>query len=369
MQQKQENLVGVLSILYRWRKPVLWFCAAAIAGTTLIAFLFLDNYYKSTTVFYVASPDIFKPEQLFGTSVKDMEYYGSDDDVDRILTIAESGELKMFLVQKFGLYKHYDIDSTTEKGPFKVVDRLDKLYDVVKSKRNAVELSIEDTDKKLAAQMANAARDKIDEIAQRLIHESQTNNLKVLESDNATKEFELRRLSDTLVKMRTQYGVYDLEKQAETMSSVSAQAQANLIRNKAKLTALQGQTGVSQDTLALLRASIQGYDAEMKNGDANLKRYGEGMNDVSLYTQLYKKDREQLAANKERYIQLKTAYSAKVSAVHLIEPATTPYDKSRPHRSIIILTAAFLALLFSVFATLLAESYKEVNWAEEIRSA
>ncbi len=366
MQQKQENLIGVLSILYRWRKPVLWFCAAAIAGTALIAFLCLDNYYKSTTVFYVASPDIFKPEQLFGASVKDMEYYGTDDDVDRMLTIAESGELKMFLVQKFGLYKHYDIDSTSEKGPFKVVEHLDKLYDVVKTKRNAVELSIEDRDKQLAAQMANAARDKIDEIAQRLIHESQTNNLKVLESDNATKEFELRRLSDTLVRMRNQYGVYDLEKQAETMSSVSAQAQANLIRNKAKLGALQGQTGVSQDTLAMLRASIQGYDAEMKNGDANLKRYGEGMNDVSLYSQLYKKEREQLAMNRDRYIQLKTALSSKTSAVHLIEAAPVPVEKSRPKRSILILSAALISLIVGALAALLFDSYKEVNWKEAL---
>ena len=367
MENNRDHLVGAVATLYRWRKQILWTCLAASVGTALIAFLFMDNYYKSTTVFYVASPDMFKPEQLFGTSVKDMEYYGTDDDVDRIITIAESGELKLFLIKQFDLYKHYDIDTANSKAPFKVMEHLDKLYDVVKTKRNAVELSVEDKDKGLSARMANAARDKVDEFAQRLIRESQSNNLKILESDFNSKQEEMKGINDTLTKMRSQYGVYDLEKQAETMTSVSAQAQANLIRARAKLGALEKASNVPGDSLAMLRAMIQGYEAEMKNSDSNLKRYGEGMNGVSLFAQLYKKEREQLAMDRERYIQLKTAYGSKVSAVHLIESAPVPIEKSRPKRSLIILSAFLIALIVVSLGALLFDTYRDVDWKEEFK--
>ena len=148
MMKNQDNLLGVIDTIMQWRKPIGRVVLIATAGTALIAFLFLKNYYQSTTIFFAASPDIFKPEQVFGTSNKDMEYYGSEEDVDRIMTIAQSASLYEFLIKKFDLYKHYDIDSTDEKAPFKVQEHLEKLYDVKKTKNNAIELSVEDLDKK-----------------------------------------------------------------------------------------------------------------------------------------------------------------------------------------------------------------------------
>jgi len=367
VEKNKDNLVSVVGTLYRWRKEIMWTVFFAVVGTAVLVFGFMDDYYKSTTVFYAASPDVFKPEQLFGLSQKDMEFYGTDDDVDRILTIAESGELKEYLIKRFDLYRHYKIDTANPKAPFKVMELLDKLYDVVKTRHNAIELSVEDKDKALAAEIANAARDKVDEISQRLIRQSQANNLAILESDFAAKQLELRRINDTLTQLRERYGVYDLEKQAETMTSVKAQAQANLIRYRAKLGVLQKKANVPSDSLDMLVASIEGYDAEMKNGDANLKRYGEGMNDVSLYAQLFKKEREQLAMDQERYIQLKTAHGAKVSSVHLIESAPIPIEKSRPKRSILILVAGLLGLILSILGVLLLDSYREVDWKSEFK--
>ena len=123
--ENNDNLIGVLVTLFRYKRPILWATLATAVGTALISFLFLDNYYKSTTTFYPLSSDVFKPEQMFGSSQKDMEYYGREEDVDRLLTIAQSGELYDFLIKKFNLYQHYKIDTTSEQAAFKVREALE----------------------------------------------------------------------------------------------------------------------------------------------------------------------------------------------------------------------------------------------------
>ena len=162
--EQRENLLDVLKILFKWLRPIAYLCIGVGIGTTAISLL-LDNYYESTTTFYASSIDQAKPGQIFGTSSRDLEFYGNDRDNDRLLTIAESNGLVDYMVRTFDLYTHYDIDSTKERAPFNVRQKFNKYYTVIKTKREAIELSIEDTDKELAAEMVNAARNKIDELA------------------------------------------------------------------------------------------------------------------------------------------------------------------------------------------------------------
>ena len=166
-----ENLIGVIATIFKWRKPIIYltlFAAVLSIGISLL----LPNYYSSTTSFYAASTDLAKPEMIFGLTGKAMEYYGADADIDRLLTIAESNELKDYLVDSFNLLEHYDIDTSDIKSGFKVREVLDELYQVKKTKYDAIELTVEDKDRVFAANMVNAARDKINDFSTALIKES-----------------------------------------------------------------------------------------------------------------------------------------------------------------------------------------------------
>jgi tyrosine-protein kinase Etk/Wzc len=361
MMKNQDNLLGVIDTIMRWRKPIGRVVLIATAGTALIAFLFLKNYYKSTTIFFAASPDIFKPEQMFGTSNKDMEYYGSEEDVDRIMTIAQSASLYEFLIKRFDLYKHYDIDSTKELAPFKVQEHLTKLYEVKKTKNNAIEISVEDLDKKFAADMARVAREKTDEIAQLMIRETQINLIKAYEMNIDEKNKTLYSIGDSLSRLRQSYGVIDPEKQTEAITKSAVDAEANFYRSRAKYDILKKNSIISNDTLAQLEATMMGYEEEMKKGGEMLKRYNLGFNSVSAMKEFYEQERNQLSRDKQRFLQLKIAYGTKISAIHLVEDARVPIMKSRPKRSIIIVSALLISLLFSVIGVLLIENYKNLS--------
>ena len=364
LMENKDNLLGVLATLFKWKRQILTVILLAGVGTAAISFLFLNDYYKATTIFYVASPDLFKPEQMFGTSNKDMDYYGTDGDVDRVLTIAQSNELYDFLIKTFDLYKHYDISTTNAKAPFKVREHLMELYEVKKTKFDAIELSVEDTDKAFASQMANAARDKIDEITQRLIRNSQLSLIKAYESNFIEKEKTLFSIDDTLMRLRQNYGVIDPEHQTEAVTKSAVEAEDNYIRNKAKLDAMRKIEGISRDSISMLEATVKGYEEQTKSSTAKLKRYNEGYNSVLTMKNQYERENDQVNRDKQRYLQLRIAYSTKISAVSVIESADVPIVKSRPKRSIIIVSAMLIAFIFSIIGVLLADNYRDISWKE-----
>jgi tyrosine-protein kinase Etk/Wzc len=360
----KDNLLSVVGTLFRYRRPILWATCATAIGSLLISVFLLDNVYKATTSFYPLSADVFKPEQMFGTSNKDMEYFGEEADVDRLLTIGQSGDMYNFLIQKFNLYKHYKIDTTSERAPIKVREALEKLYAVKKTKTNSIEVSVEDKDRVLAATMANAARDKIDEIAQRIVREVQWNQIRGFETNFLQKEKGMRILGDTLSVMRELYGVIDPENQTESVTKVSVEAQGNYTRSKARLEAMKNLGSVSQDTLAMLGATVKGYEEELKQSVIMMKKYNAGFNNVSVMKELYEQERNQLGRDKQRYLQLKVAYETPTQALKTVEIASVPIDKSRPKRSIIILSSMLIVFVLMVVGALIADNYRDVDWSE-----
>jgi tyrosine-protein kinase Etk/Wzc len=363
MEQK-DNLLGVLGTFLRWRRPLFALVFVVGLGAALISWFFMDNYYQSTTTFYVSSPDLFKPEQIFSNSTKDMDYYGTEADIDRVLSIAQSGELYEFLITKFDLYKHYDIDSTKKKAPFKVRQKLKELYEVTKNKYDAIELSVEDTDPKFAAEMANAARGKVDEIAKRLIRESQASVLKAYESTFAEKEKNLATIGESLSQQRQASGVIDPENQTEAITQVSVEAKANFIRSKARFESLRSNPRISADTLAMFEATMRGYEEELKNAEEVMKRYQTGINGVSATNQLFVYERNQMSRDRQLYQQMRIAFGVDISALKVIEAADVPIEKSRPKRSILVATVVLLTFIFGLFLALMLDHYRLVNWKQ-----
>ncbi len=363
--EQQENLVGVLKTLWQWRKNILKVVALAAIGSVVVSLL-MPTYYKSTTTFYAASQDLFKPEQLFGGADKDLNYYGTDADIDRLLTIANSHELLDYLVAKYKLYEHYDIDSTGTKAKAKMRKRFFKQYNVLKTKYDAIELSVEDVDPIWAAQIANDARNKIDEIAQKLIKGSQYQLIESIKIDIVNQRVELMHTGDSLANLRKRYGIYDLSS-GEVLAGVVAEAEANYTRSKAKLESLEKDPTVPKDSIALIRATARGFEEELKsltsesgNNTFNINKFNSGISNVTILTQMHGALRDRISRNINRMSELQGAYDNKTSAVHIIEVAQLPYEKSRPIRSLIVLTSILVAFIFTIIAILLLDKYQGI---------
>lgn len=360
MEQK-DNLIGVLKTIFKWKKKIFLICSIAAVGSIIIS-LFLPNYYQSVTTFYAASTDQTKPGMIFGTSGTDMEYYGNDSDNDRLLTIAESNELSTYMIQKFGLYKHYDVDSLSEKAAYEVSLKFAKLYNATKTDRDAIEISVEDIDKEKATRMVNAARIKIDEMAQYLVAESQKKIIAVFEKDITENKNKLTKINDSLELTRNIFGIYNPETQSETMSSLLVSAESKKVRKSAAIEVLKANPNIDRDTITMLQADVKGYQQEIIQLKEQLVNFNKGFNLVENLGRDQKETSKALIFKKQKYDRIKAAFEAKVSAIHLIEEGTIPTIKSRPKRSIIVLASVMFAFIFSIIGILFIENYKETDW-------
>lgn len=372
---KGDNLLGILGAIYRWRKAIRNILFVTLVGS-IGAVLLMKNYYKATTIFYPASPELASPELIFGFTSQVTQHFGTDRDLDRIAEIANSMEVVDAMVSRFHLFQHYGIDSTSQKGRFLVRETFRSLYSAQKNKNDAIELAVEDTDPQLAADIANAARNKINEIGQRLIKKSQATLLVTFEDNMNRKKKELIVLADSMEKMQTYYRLYNSGTQGEQLSMQLGDAESEITRGKARLEVLDNNPLIPADTIQYIKANVRAYEAERKKLLSNtpdgehltIKQYKEGLPKISVLADLHFQGRKQLSYDQERYNQIKSAYNTDIPAVQLLEPAEIPLAKSRPKRSMIVVAALIAAFLFSILGVLLVEAYREIDW-EKISQA
>ena len=371
--KKTDNLIEVVGELYKWRKRIFQICIGTAIIAACIALL-MPNYYKATTTFYAASPDLTKPEKIFGYSSYDMNYYGSGLDIDRLLTIGFSNELAEFLIDSFNLYEHYDIDSTTEKAKHKIKTALTKLYNVTKTKHDAIELSIEDKDRYVAAQMTNAARNKINELAQKVIKRSQLSVIETFENSTKEKYRQLELLGDSLQFLQRKYGIFSTESQSEFLSEILSSTESKLIKERERLAILKETPGIPRDTIRLLNATVKSLEKEYKSltdpeseSLNSFNKFTQGKSLIETLQQIYGQLYRQLSYDNVRLEQLRSAYDANVTTVHLVETADIPVVKSRPKRTLLVLGAVMIAFILSCLAILLYETWRNNSWEEAFK--
>lgn len=369
---KDYSLLSIVKLLHKWRKPIVY-VTIGVAVLSGVISLMVPVYFESTTLFYAASEDLFKPKKVFGYGDSDVEYYGTTADIQRILTVANSYELTSLLVHDFGLYEHYEVDSIRSKAAYIVREKLMTHYKIIRTKYDAIELTIEDRDPEFAAAMANSARDKINSIISEMIRGSQQ---KVIESYTKTissKEAVLRTIQDSLSSAQLKYGIFDPEAQTEYLSTLVTSTETRLVSENAKLKSYKNSSGgVARDSVAKLTANIaglqsqldllQGRDTSMQS-NYSIERFNKAKGTILVLDDSYKKATNTVNFDKELLKTLESAYNLQVPALHVVETAQVPVVKSRPKRTLLVLASTFAAFLFMVIGVLFIESYKHLDWS------
>lgn len=361
--ERKDNLLGVLATLYQNRNLILKVCGAVFIGSIIISLL-LPKFYKSTTTFYAASTDLINPDKMFGGGKSEVRYYGTAEDLERLLTIAQGAEVVEYLVNKYNLYEHYDIDTSSVKAGFYIREHFNGLYEVQKTKFDAIELSVEDEDPKLAAAIANDARKRIEEISSRLIKNSQETQLNTLKKSIKTSEEDLHAIGDSLARLREKYGIYDPDTQGETISSLYSSTRMQKSKLDGKLESYKSTPGTPRDSIRKVSAELKGIETQMVKLQEDLKLFNEGSSVVLSLSDHHETARNQINWDKERQKHVLAAFNSDISTIHLVESAEVPIVKSRPVRSILVLASTFAALLFMVIGILIFDNFKEVNWKE-----
>jgi hypothetical protein len=358
-----DNIIGLLRIWIKWKKTILILTGAAAFISAIASWFLMDNYYKSNTIFYATSSDAQKPDKLFGVSSETIYYYGTPDDLNRILAIAESAELREHLTKKYNLYARYEYDSVDLKSRHDFEEHFKELYNVEKNKLDAIELSMEDKEPEFAQKITLAAREFINLKATELIKNNQSKMGLNFESSLKQQEKELIQLEDSLRKLRTTFGIYNAEMQSKNITDLYNIAQARLARVSAQVRALEKEPRANQDTIIMMRSLVKGLENEIATlSKNNIATFNNGVGAIEVLTQVHEQKRKQLGYDAVRFEQLKAVQRTSQPSIIVIEEPRVAVIKSRPKRSLVVLAAVFATFVFTTLGAILLENYKKIDW-------
>jgi tyrosine-protein kinase Etk/Wzc len=354
---QQYSLKELLEQLSKWRKQI-FYTTLIVAVLSVLGTLLLDDYYNAETVFYAASQDMADPVPL-GLYEKNIRIYGDDKDLDRLFSIASSNEVLFFLIDSFDMYDRYDIKKEEAKSRYKVKTKFTDHYKTVKTKHGAIQLSFEDKDPGIAAGVANAARQKINETAQKIIKESQHMMASKFESNIASKESLLDSISAKVLQYKKSSRIYDSRTQGEIYTTILAGAASELEENKAKYNYYKGAQPYKQDSVMKYQAMVQGLTNKLNQITAEMNSFEEGISMIrKLETEEFRLY-DQLSSDKERLKQLNATLYSPFTALHVVELAEVPVKASRPKRAILVMISVMVAFVLSCLGVFVIENLRE----------
>ena len=194
---EENQMVDLLKYLYGKRKQILlWTGTAALLS--VVFSLLMPNYYKAATTFYASAQSLSNPESIFGSQDGQMYFFGGDSDTDRLLAIGKSREVSEFIIEKYNLVDHYEVDTSTLRGKERLMLKFSNRLEILKNKFDAIELSFEDTDRTLVDDVANDCREKINEIARRVVRENQVRMIEVCQENIYKNQSKLATVEDSI---------------------------------------------------------------------------------------------------------------------------------------------------------------------------
>ena len=349
------NLSDFINQILKWKKELIN-ASIIIVVLSIVISILLPNYYQADTTFYAASPDLAKPIPIGGDE-KDVRIYGDDKDLDRLFTIASSHEVLFFLVDSFDLYKHYGIDKEDAKARFKVREKLTNNYKTIKTKYGALLLIVEDKDPKMSADIANAARNKIESISQQIVKSSQKKLIENYDANIFKKQIQSDSLANRLKRVKQSAGVFETWGQTSLYNKILTDAESDYEDAKGKIIFYKKYPAF-RDSVIKYMAQEMGALNKKNKAISELEKYAPVLSELKQLEQELSRLHDQISLDKERLKQLNATYYAPFSALHLIEAAEMPVQKSRPKRSIIVLLSSLIGIMFCILSIFVIDNIK-----------
>lgn len=315
--------IQILPMLWVWRRHIIMSVGMAMVVMSIVTIL-TPNYYQASTLFYPVNESLQSP--IVEISDRRSSLYGNDNDVDRLLSIAQSKDLKTKLSSDMDLFLHYNLSKDNIKDRIKLNKKIQKHYKVLKTEFDAIEISYEDQNPEKAALYANKALEIVNQKALDLANESRSILLNSLQSELAQKETKLKALTDQIKTLKEKFNIYDSEYQAEAFASLEVKSPNN-----------QG-----------LQKRISDYT----KGVSELKQLEVQQNELSKILVYEQNELSKLQANANK----------KSTALHIIEAATPPIEKSRPRRSLFVLAAGVMTFLFACLTIFTLNALRHLDW-------
>jgi uncharacterized protein involved in exopolysaccharide biosynthesis len=327
---------SLLFFILKWRKPLLIVVAVA-AVTSAIVSLMITPKYLSTAIFFPANNSSLSKGLMTedAQGKNDLSTFGEEEQAEAMLQILNSDKIRWHLWGKYNMMEHYGIDPGDKFAQTQLSQEWDDNVSFRRTEFNSIRVDVLDTDKELAAVLANEITALVDTMRNQMIQERAQAAYKIMDEEyNGLVEY-MNQLDDSLTVLRKK-GVQDYEKQIEM---ISAEYYKALSENNTRAV---NQLQMQLDTLAK-------YGSASKSMTENLEFL-----------------RERLVLLKGKYDEIKVDATKNLTWKFVVNEAVPAEKKAYPIRWLIVVVSTLSALLLGVLVIIGIENYG--NYAQKLRN-
>lgn len=370
-EEPKKHFLDPIVTVARHKKLVLALPLAAAVVTAIVALMLPPAYTAEVKVIppqqtqSVASGLLGQLGSLASATMnpKDLSLHGPSDLYAVMLhsrTVADA------LIQRFSLMSLYEARRHEDARL-----RLDANTRIIISKEGVISISVTDRDPKRAADIANAYVDELLKLTQKLAVTEAGQRRLFFEREVQSASDELASAEQALKKTQETTGIIQLDNQAKAMIESLTTLHAQLAAKEAQIQAMRSYATSENPDLIRLQQETDALRSEltrMEKGqggttltDVSVKNVPEaGMEYLRRLREV--KYREALLDLLTRQYEAARIDEAKDAAiVQVLDRAEPPEYRSWPHRSAMVWTMSFLALLLAVLLAFAIESFRKLK--------
>jgi uncharacterized protein involved in exopolysaccharide biosynthesis len=317
-------------LLYMWKRktPLIVVSFLAFIASVIVS-LTITPKYRSTVIFFPSSSTSIS-KALISTSgggpAKDILQFGEEEETERLLQVLYSDEIREKLVEKYNLFEHYQIDPDSRYKYTTLYSKMKENISFRKTEYMSVRIDVLDTDRKVAADIANEIASLLDSTMNRMQKKRAREAYKIVE--HYSLKDEISSLEDSL-KTLGQLGVFNVEAQSQGLVELYLDAVSRGNRSQAE------RLGQQINVLA-------------EHGGTYL-----------FLTEFLENESARLSLLKEKYVEAKVDAEQNLSHTFIVNKGQEAEKKAYPKRSIIVIISTFSAFLFTLIVLVSIDSIRQ----------
>ena len=364
-EDQQDDEISLLELLTALAKHKL-----LILGLPVVVAVITAGYSLTLPSIFTATTKIMQPQGPSGVSATLAQLAslgglvggggssGVRNPNDVFIAMLKSRMVADSLNQRFDLSKRWSID---KKFSSVLYEELEKVTKITSSKDGVIAISVENTDPRFAADLANAYVEELTKFS---------GVLAVTESSQRRLFFERQfaLAKDNLAKAEVQArqalqsgGLVKVDDQGRAMVEATARLRGQISVKEVQISAMRSFAAERNPDLVLAQRELEAMKAELGRieGTGGLAASTKGQNDLGsdnlrlLREVKYREAIFELLARQYEIAKLEESKDSNI--IQVMDKAIEPDRRSKPQRTQMVLLAAFVAFLFSVFWVLARE--------------
>ncbi|MCK4629972.1 MAG: hypothetical protein KAT40_00930 [Bacteroidales bacterium] len=321
------NTTNLLLFMYSKRKPLFIVSIFALIVSVLVSLLITPRF-RSTVILFPASSTSVSKALISTSSIyeeKGILQFGEEEETERLLQILYSDEIKDFLVVKYDLFNHYEIDPGSKYRYTQLSNRMKENISFRKTEYMSIEIEVLDTDPMIAAGMGNDIVAMLDSTISRMRKRRAVEAYQIVKKEYFVLQKEIKELEDSLRQIGEQ-GVYDYESQS---------------------------TGLNE---AYLKAVSEGNTFLTNKLEEQIKKLGKYGGTYLFLKEFLENESTRLSDLKEKYVRAKVDLEQNLPHTFIVNEAKVAEKKAYPRRTLIVITSTMSAFLLTLLLLIAAES-------------